>query len=241
MDGMPPIQKYWVMARPDLLNQRMKCVGPHELDQIRTWVSEEILPPEVLIRKDGDTKWIKAKDLPDWCDFSTELCTRLQNQRRKDKEQDSIDSTSELMSAFQFDCLTFMQIPFDKQKVLTSYRAERLIRRFAEIDPGYYHEYLCRKGDRPNTPQKIQQGFPGLTTRGSSGNVIAAIASFFIPGLGQLVQGRIIFALICFAIIAFLWLMTFVSLGILSPVALGVHILLSIAACIDAAQWNEGP
>ena len=28
------------------------------------------------------------------------------------------------------------------------------------------------------------------TRRGSTGNIIAAIASFFIPGLGQLAQGR---------------------------------------------------
>lgn len=29
-----------------------------------------------------------------------------------------------------------------------------------------------------------------MTGQGSSGNVIAALASFFIPGLGQLIQGR---------------------------------------------------
>ena len=30
----------------------------------------------------------------------------------------------------------------------------------------------------------------GMAGQGSSGNVIAALASFFIPGLGQLIQGR---------------------------------------------------
>jgi TM2 domain-containing membrane protein YozV len=40
---------------------------------------------------------------------------------------------------------------------------------------------------------------------GSSGNVIAAICSFFIPGLGQLVQGRIIMALIMFVAAGVLW------------------------------------
>ena len=34
------------------------------------------------------------------------------------------------------------------------------------------------------------------TGQGSAGNVIAAICSFFIPGLGQLVQGRILAALL---------------------------------------------
>jgi len=43
------------------------------------------------------------------------------------------------------------------------------------------------------------------TGPGSTGNVLAAICSFFIPGLGQLVQGRIFMALIQFVMAAFLW------------------------------------
>ena len=42
--------------------------------------------------------------------------------------------------------------------------------------------------------------------QGSTGNVIAAVCSFFIPGLGQLVQGRLIKALIMFCLAAVLWL-----------------------------------
>lgn len=42
--------------------------------------------------------------------------------------------------------------------------------------------------------------------QGSSGNVIAAICSFFIPGLGQLVQGRVFKALIMFVLAAVLWI-----------------------------------
>ena len=41
---------------------------------------------------------------------------------------------------------------------------------------------------------------------GTSGNVIAAVCSFFIPGLGQLVQGRIFMALIMFVLAGLLWL-----------------------------------
>jgi len=41
--------------------------------------------------------------------------------------------------------------------------------------------------------------------QGSSGNVIAALASFFIPGLGQLVQGRLLLALVQFVLAALLW------------------------------------
>lgn len=41
--------------------------------------------------------------------------------------------------------------------------------------------------------------------QGSAGNVIAAVCSFFIPGLGQLVQGRVLKAAIMFVLAAALW------------------------------------
>jgi TM2 domain-containing membrane protein YozV len=63
--------------------------------------------------------------------------------------------------------------------------------------------------------------------QGSTGNVLAAICSFFIPGLGQLVQGRIIAAIILFLVSGFLWLVWLGWLG---------HII----ACVDAALWS-GP
>jgi TM2 domain-containing membrane protein YozV len=45
---------------------------------------------------------------------------------------------------------------------------------------------------------------------GSAGNVIAALCSFFFPGLGQLVQGRPVKALVHFVLAILLW---FVFLG----------------------------
>lgn len=42
--------------------------------------------------------------------------------------------------------------------------------------------------------------------QGSTGNVLAAICSFFIPGLGQLVQGRLVKAIIMFVLAAVLWI-----------------------------------
>lgn len=39
-----------------------------------------------------------------------------------------------------------------------------------------------------------------MSGQGSGGNVLAAICSFFIPGLGQLVQGRLLKALIFFVV-----------------------------------------
>lgn len=41
--------------------------------------------------------------------------------------------------------------------------------------------------------------------QGTSGNVIAALASFFIPGLGQLIQGRFLSAVLFFIAAAILW------------------------------------
>jgi len=45
-----------------------------------------------------------------------------------------------------------------------------------------------------------------MAGQGSGGNVLAAICSFFIPGLGQLVQGRPFMALVHFVLAAVLWL-----------------------------------
>jgi TM2 domain-containing membrane protein YozV len=42
--------------------------------------------------------------------------------------------------------------------------------------------------------------------QGSGGNVLAAICSFFIPGLGQLVQGRLLMAIVMFVLAAALWI-----------------------------------
>lgn len=45
-----------------------------------------------------------------------------------------------------------------------------------------------------------------MAGQGSGGNVLAAICSFFIPGLGQLVQGRPLMALLHFVLAAVLWI-----------------------------------
>ena len=45
-----------------------------------------------------------------------------------------------------------------------------------------------------------------MAGQGSAGNVIAALASFFIPGLGQLLQGRLLRAIIQFVLAGALWL-----------------------------------
>jgi hypothetical protein len=60
----------------------------------------------------------------------------------------------------------------------------------------------------------------------TSGNFIAALASFFVPGLGQLIQGRIIAALVFFVVSVGLW---FFFLGWLGH----------IVACLEAAFWRR--
>jgi TM2 domain-containing membrane protein YozV len=42
--------------------------------------------------------------------------------------------------------------------------------------------------------------------QGSAGNVIAALCSFFIPGLGQLLQGRLLKAIFQFVLAAVMWI-----------------------------------
>jgi TM2 domain-containing membrane protein YozV len=64
-----------------------------------------------------------------------------------------------------------------------------------------------------------------MAGQGSSGNVIAALASFFIPGLGQLLQGRLFKAAIMFVLAGILW---WFLLGWL------IHLW----SILDAAMWK---
>jgi TM2 domain-containing membrane protein YozV len=49
-----------------------------------------------------------------------------------------------------------------------------------------------------------------MAGQGSGGNVLAALCSFFIPGLGQLFQGRLGMAIVQFLLAVALW---FILLG----------------------------
>ena len=64
--------------------------------------------------------------------------------------------------------------------------------------------------------------------RGSAGNVIAALCSFFIPGLGQLLQGRWILAGFMFIASIVLWV---ILLGWI------IHLW----SIIDAALYDPPP
>lgn len=72
--------------------------------------------------------------------------------------------------------------------------------------------------------------------QGSTGNVIAALCSLFIPGLGQLIQGRLLSAIGWFVMacigFAITWLLT------LSLLPFG-WFLVSIFSCLSAAMYKR--
>jgi TM2 domain-containing membrane protein YozV len=72
---------------------------------------------------------------------------------------------------------------------------------------------------------QTSEGDSLMAGQGSTGNVIAAVCSFFIPGLGQLVQGRLLMAAVHFVLAALLW---FIFLGWI------IHLW----SILDAALWK---
>ncbi len=69
---------------------------------------------------------------------------------------------------------------------------------------------------------KFEENMAG---QGSGGNVLAALCSFFIPGLGQLLQGRLLMAILQFFLAAGLW---FILMGWI------IHLW----SIIDAARYD---
>jgi TM2 domain-containing membrane protein YozV len=64
-----------------------------------------------------------------------------------------------------------------------------------------------------------------MAGQGSTGNVIAALASFFIPGLGQLIQGRFILAAVMFVLAGALWI-------------IWMGWIIHLWSILDAALWK---
>ena len=64
-----------------------------------------------------------------------------------------------------------------------------------------------------------------MAGQGSGGNVLAALCSFFIPGLGQLLQGRLLMAIFQFVLAGALW---FILMGWI------IHLW----SIIDAARYD---
>ncbi|WP_417761847.1 hypothetical protein [Shewanella sp.] len=71
-----------------------------------------------------------------------------------------------------------------------------------------------------------------MSQQGSSGNVIAAICNIFIPGLGQLVQGRLLAAILFFIFTAggyALWWL------IIPPI---IAVIVHLWSILDAAKFR---
>lgn len=64
-----------------------------------------------------------------------------------------------------------------------------------------------------------------MAGQGSAGNVIAAVCSFFVPGLGQLVQGRLGMAILQFVLATVMWVFL-------------LGWLIHLWSVIDAAVWK---
>lgn len=64
-----------------------------------------------------------------------------------------------------------------------------------------------------------------MAGQGSTGNVIAAVCSFFVPGLGQLVQGRLGMAIVQFVLAIVLWIFL---------LGWAIHLW----SIVDAALWK---
>ena len=69
------------------------------------------------------------------------------------------------------------------------------------------------------------KGIDQMAGQGSAGNVIAAVCSFFVPGLGQLVQGRLGMAIVQFVLAIVLWIFL---------LGWAVHLW----SIVDAALWK---
>ncbi len=71
-----------------------------------------------------------------------------------------------------------------------------------------------------------------MAGQGSGGNVIAALCSVFIPGLGQLVQGRILAALLFFVLVGAGYATWFLVI----PAIIGA--IIHLWCIIDAAKFK---
>ncbi|MGB0663381.1 MAG: hypothetical protein ACPGMR_06300 [Pontibacterium sp.] len=71
-----------------------------------------------------------------------------------------------------------------------------------------------------------------MSQQGSAGNVIAALCSLFIPGLGQLIQGRLLAAILFFVITA----VGYATYWLVIPGIIAV--IVHLVAIISAARYK---
>ena len=74
---------------------------------------------------------------------------------------------------------------------------------------------------------------------GATGNVIAALCNFFMPGLGHLIQGRVLGALFFFVTVWACY--TLAAIGAVAVLPLLLYIpggILHLVAILSAATWR---
>jgi len=74
-----------------------------------------------------------------------------------------------------------------------------------------------------------------MSKRGSGGNVVAALCSFFLPGLGQLLQGNLLLALFAFVSTAILYWFWFLLLPLVPAV------MIHLWSILNAALYDPDP
>ncbi len=75
-------------------------------------------------------------------------------------------------------------------------------------------------------------------SQGSAGNVIAGLASAIIPGLGQLVQGRLLAALLFFLLAGLIWGFALLFGALTFGLGAVFGYLGHIIAALEAAVWR---
>ncbi|WP_337879468.1 hypothetical protein [Rheinheimera sp.] len=71
-----------------------------------------------------------------------------------------------------------------------------------------------------------------MAGQGSGGNVLAALCTLFIPGLGQLLQGRLLAAILFFVIVGSGYALWFL---VVPPI---IGALVHLFAILDAARFK---
>jgi hypothetical protein len=72
-----------------------------------------------------------------------------------------------------------------------------------------------------------------MSGQGSGGNVLAALCNVFIPGLGQLLQGRLLAAILFFVIVVVGYALWFL---VIPPI---IAVIVHLFAILDAARFKS--
>ena len=124
------------------------AVGPHDLDSLREWAALGVISPEWKVCGEGEEKWRRIAEIPDFTSFPPTLQERLDVYRSRSTEPWWSDAPSE----GQLEKLQHFEIPFDSNG-LTNGRASELLGAFASIDPRREKQYQERSATTEQASQ----------------------------------------------------------------------------------------